>query len=143
MTSQVDPSVPAFGAPTTASVRNNFLIIKNELEALQSVIVGSPGNWGPPINIGGSGPVSLPSGANFFILVNNLTGTPISIALPAGLAVGQQLVIKDIGGNAGTYTITITPPAGSSFDGNPNYQLVSNYASLSVVWLSNNMWGTF
>jgi len=138
MTSQIDPTVPIFGTPTTASVRNNFLIAKNEITALQGIIVGTPGNFGPPINVGGSGPILLPSSANFFIFVNNITGSAISIAIPSG-TIGQQLIIKDIAGNAGTYNITITA---GGIDGFPNYVLVSNYMSLSLVW-TGSFWGTF
>jgi hypothetical protein len=39
MSSNVDPTVPAAVSPTTASVRNNFSVIKTELETLQNVIV--------------------------------------------------------------------------------------------------------
>lgn len=38
MTSAIDPTVPVFGSPTTASVRNNFLIAKNEITALQNAV---------------------------------------------------------------------------------------------------------
>jgi hypothetical protein len=38
MVSQVDYTVPVFGNPTTASVRNNFLIIYNEITALQDAV---------------------------------------------------------------------------------------------------------
>ena len=138
MTSQIDPTVPIFGTPTTASVRNNFLIAKNEITALQGIIVGTPGTFGPPINIGGSGPISLPSAANFFVFVNNITGTAITLTLPLTGAVGQQLIIKDIAGNAGTYTINIS----SGIDGNATYSLVSNYASVTIVW-TGSFWGTF
>jgi hypothetical protein len=35
MTSQIDPTVPVFGTPTTASIRNNFLIARDEISAIQ------------------------------------------------------------------------------------------------------------
>jgi hypothetical protein len=38
MTSAIDPTVPVFGSPTTASVRNNFLIAHNEITALQNAV---------------------------------------------------------------------------------------------------------
>jgi len=38
MVSQIDPTVPVFGTPTTASVRNNFLIARNEISALQAEV---------------------------------------------------------------------------------------------------------
>lgn len=36
MPSQIDPTKPVFGSPTTESVRANFLAAKNEIEALQA-----------------------------------------------------------------------------------------------------------
>src|SRR5215831_12150392 len=38
MVSAIDPTVPVFGSPTTASVRSNFLIAKNEITALQNAV---------------------------------------------------------------------------------------------------------
>jgi hypothetical protein len=139
MTSLIDPTVPIFGAPTTASIRNNFLIAKNEIEALQGLIPGG-GVFGPPINMSGGGTIVLPSASNFFVFVHNLSSVPITVAIPPGLAVGQQVIIKDTGGNAGIYSITIS--ASSTIDGNSTYSLVSNFASLSLVWLGS-IWGTF
>jgi Chaperone of endosialidase len=40
--SNIDPSVPIYENPTTASVRANFATAKSEIEALQSVAVGAP-----------------------------------------------------------------------------------------------------
>src|SRR5262249_7844674 len=52
MVSMIDPSVPVFGSPTTASVRQNFLIAKQEIEALQAAVgVTLP----LPISSGGTG----------------------------------------------------------------------------------------
>lgn len=42
MTSQIDPSQPVTGTPTTASVRNNFSIAKNEITALQNATTSGP-----------------------------------------------------------------------------------------------------
>jgi hypothetical protein len=143
MTSQIDPTVPVFGTPTTASVRNNFLIAKREIEAIQGLIGGTPsGSFGPPIIVSGSGPIALPSSANYFVFVGNTTGGPISSALPAaGLVLGQQIIIKDTLGNAGTFNITVTASAG--IDGFPTYVLVANYMSVSLVWMGGSGWGTF
>jgi Chaperone of endosialidase len=42
MTSQIDPTVPVQGTPTTASVRSNFQIAKDEISALQVATNGAP-----------------------------------------------------------------------------------------------------
>ena len=38
MTSQIDPTVPIYGDPTTASVRNNFQTAADEITALQEAL---------------------------------------------------------------------------------------------------------
>lgn len=38
MTSSIDPTVPVAGNPTTESVRQNFAIIKAEIETLQTIV---------------------------------------------------------------------------------------------------------
>ena len=43
--SAVDPSKPVYGTPTTVSVRNNFAIIKAELEAFQTSSGGTLVSW--------------------------------------------------------------------------------------------------
>lgn len=148
MTSQIDPTVPVFGTPTTSSVRNNFLIARNEIEALQALIGSGGGNgFGPPLNVSVGGNVVLPSSSNFFIFVSNLTGTSITLTLPTGAVVGQQVIIKDVLGNASAYNITVNSGAVSSgpvtgIDNNANYPLMSDFGSLSVVW-TGTFWGTF
>lgn len=42
MTSQIDPTVPIFGTPTTESVRNNFQIAHDEITALQAALAAAP-----------------------------------------------------------------------------------------------------
>jgi hypothetical protein len=46
MPSQIDTTIPVTGNPTTASVRNNFLIASNEISALQA----TPPGGGTPAN---------------------------------------------------------------------------------------------
>jgi len=146
VTSQIDPTMPVFGTPTTASVRNNFLIARNEITALQALIPGSGGGsgFGPPISMNGAGTIIIPTSSNYFVFIDNTSGAAISVGIPAGVVQGQQIIIKDIGGNAGTYAITITaiPPGSDNIDGNATYPLMSNFASVSLVWISN-FWGTF
>lgn len=42
MTSNIDPTVPVTGNPTTASVRQNFAVAQMEISALQVATVGAP-----------------------------------------------------------------------------------------------------
>jgi hypothetical protein len=139
MTSNVDATVPVFGAPTTASVRQNFLIIKDEISALQLAQQGVASGRATPINVVGSGAVVLPLQADVSIYVNNGTATPITVTLPNGNVNDQRVLIKDTGGNAGNYNISVSTATG--IDSNNPYVIASNYASLSVVW-NGSTWGT-
>lgn len=70
MVSQIDPTVPVFGNPTTASVRANFLIAKNEITALQNQVgIGAPVS----VSAGGTG-ASTPAQAAINLQVLPLTG---------------------------------------------------------------------
>lgn|SRR5215471_4632233 len=137
MTSMIDPTVPLFGTPTTASVRQNFIIAKREIEALQGAVAGVRP---PPITFNAGGNIALPSIGDQFIFVFNTTGTPITLFLPNGSVVGQVVIIKDTAGNAGTYQISIN--AVGTIDAINPYLLVSDYASISLVWIGG-LWGTF
>lgn len=59
MTSQIDPSLPVEGNPTTASVRSNFATAQTEITDLQSKTTGSPflslagGTMSGPIQLAG------------------------------------------------------------------------------------------
>lgn len=78
MVSAIDPTVPVFGSPTTASVRNNFLIAKNEISALQASI----GITFPiPVNQGGTGATAVPAAQT------NLGILPISGGTMTGLLI--------------------------------------------------------
>lgn len=70
MVSQIDPTVPVFGNPTTASVRANFLIAKNEITALQNQVgIGAPVS----VSAGGTG-ANNPAQAAINLNVLPLTG---------------------------------------------------------------------
>jgi len=56
MTSQIDPTAPVYGTPTTASVRANFQTAHDEISALQSAI--PPASNVPPLINGSATPGS-------------------------------------------------------------------------------------
>jgi hypothetical protein len=141
VTSQIDPTIPIFGAPTTASVRNNFLIARNEITALQTILGGTSSGRASPINVGGSGTLALPLEADVIVYVNNLTGAGITITLPSGNVADQRVIIKDVAGNAATYNITVNTTVGSGIDGLPTYTLVSNFMSVDFDW-TGSKWVT-
>src|SRR5215472_453880 len=76
MVSNIDPTVPVFGSPTTASVRNNFLTAKNEITALQAAVgVTLP----IPVTSGGTGATSAPAA------LTNLGAVPLAGGTMTGL----------------------------------------------------------
>jgi len=76
MVSAVDPTVPVFGSPTTASVRANFLTIKNEITALQAA-----GSLTLPVTVaaGGTGATTAP------LALTNLGAVPLAGGNMTGL----------------------------------------------------------
>ena len=64
------------------------------------------------------------------------SASAITITLPraANISSGKQLVIKDEGGAAGTYSITITTSDGSLIDGQGSVKLQSNYAAINIYY---------
>lgn len=91
MVSAIDPTVPVFGSPTTASVRNNFLIAHNEITALQAAV----GIVFPlAISSGGTG------GATVTAAQTNLGITPIT----GGTMTGPLLLNANPTNNLGAAT---------------------------------------
>src|SRR5215471_1116967 len=71
------------------------------------------------------------------VYVNNGTAAPMAYTLGIGQAVGQEVVVKDIAGNAATYPITVNA-APRNIDGATSVLLDANYQSLRVIWDGTN-----
>jgi hypothetical protein len=93
----------------------------------------------PPVDVVGTYP--LPAGAAGAVNIRNGSGAAMTITLPPSPGAGQTLKFKDAAGNAGTYPITVLGASGATIDGNLNYVLRSDYASLEVFWMGAQ-WGT-
>ena len=67
------------------------------------------------------------------IEVVNTTGAAVTqyLPVPAGL---QVMVVKDGGGNAGTYNITVADSLGKLIDGSASYVLNMNYQSITLYY---------
>jgi hypothetical protein len=100
---------------------------------------GPAGSPNAPISVTGS--VTLPAAVEASVNINNTSAAPITVTLPASPTLDQVYKLKDVAGNAGTFVITVVGSGGSTIDGNPNYQLVSNYMSLELYW-TGALWGT-
>jgi hypothetical protein len=70
--------------------------------------------------------------------INYLGNVDVTIPDPTNLT-GLKLIIKDEGGNAGSYRIRITPSVGT-IDGNSYVDMNINYMSLTLVARNNNWW---
>ena len=69
-----------------------------------------------------------------YVFVNNTSGGPITLTLAAALS--PFTLIKDIAGNAGTRTITVTYPGG--IDQVTSVQLTYAYAWVWLAWNGTN-----
>ena len=66
---------------------------------------------------------------------------PITITLPSkNDNAGQELIVKDALGNAGSHNITINGAGGDSIDGSPSFLLNQNRQSLTIVCDEINGW---
>ncbi|CAM6053383.1 unnamed protein product [Sphagnum tenellum] len=61
----------------------------------------------------------------------------VTIELMTGYS-GKTVVIKDEGGNAGTYPITVLGQTGDIIDGQTSWTIDINYGSLTLVYGSSN-----
>jgi len=114
----------AIVAPTPRRKVINFLVcVDTPLVTISSV----PTLPVPPPFQTVTGSTNLPVGTTGSVFVNNTTNTAITITLPPLPTINQNLVIKDIAGNAGTYNITIIA-SGYTIDGQPSLVLSYNYA---------------
>ena len=73
-------------------------------------------------------------------IINLTTPGAAAVTLPAQptgyaqSANGRFAYVKDGAGNAATYNITITDPAGALIDGNANYVIEQNNGAVLLIW---------
>ena len=70
--------------------------------------------------------------------INYAGNVNLTIPSPSGFT-GLKIIVKDEGGNAGTYRIRLTPSVGT-IDGNSYVDMNINYMSLTLVARNNNWW---
>jgi hypothetical protein len=66
-----------------------------------------------------------------YIFIKPAISAPTTINMPGSPFPGQRYTFKDAAGIAGTYPITIQA---ASIDGETSYQLVANYAAITLTW---------
>ena len=68
------------------------------------------------------------------VILNGVSGNPI-VNLPTSPRLGQEILIKDGAGNAGSMTIDIVPQSGATIDGLSLLKLSNNYQTWCVTWI--------
>lgn len=101
------------------------------------MVIRQAGEVMPPVTVTGS--QVLPGSTSGMVLVDNTTAAPITLTLPPGAAPGQQVTVKDQSGTATAYPVTVV--CQPNVDGDPSYELTSDFAAVTVAWLGTQ-WGT-
>jgi hypothetical protein len=106
-------------------------------DIVQIFVNTRPAAFAPPANFTGSGSFTPPTSGNYALFVQAPGGA--TVTLGNGRIIGQLVTVKDALGSAGTTPITIA--AAATIDNNPAYTLLSDFASLTLIW-TGVMWGT-
>lgn len=69
---------------------------------------------------------------DYVIGIGTLAGS-ITITLPASPASGDQYIVKDVNGSAGTYPVTVAGN-GANIDGSSTFKLSQNYAAYTFLY---------
>jgi len=88
-----------------------------------------------------AGTTQLPSSSTTYndIYVNVAGVVTIEMPLISKMFEGQEWQVKDTGGNAGSFAITVIPGDSYEIDNFTSYTLNNNYASISFIWNGTNM----
>jgi hypothetical protein len=76
--------------------------------------------------------------ADDIILCNPSAAQTITLTAAATAGTGRVITIKDVSGNAQAFNITLTPNGTEKIDGQSNYVIVQNYASIELVSNGSN-----
>ena len=125
-------SDPSQGIIYYDATQNQFLVSQNG--GAYVPLIGDNIETITPVT---SGPYTV-VGSDRVIMVGTLSST-LTINLPASPTVGQSIFIKDQKGSAQAHFITIAGN-GNTIDGNANYTLNVNYASVQLVYGSSGFW---
>ena len=85
-------------------------------------------------------PVTVTSTDNI-LLINMAAPSAVAVNLPNSPIDGQNLVVKDIKGDAFTNNITINRAGGQLIDGQTSVSIISDYGKLTLIYdLANTLW---
>jgi hypothetical protein len=115
--------------PLPLAVSATFLGVP-AVDAWLVVVGGSLVTTPPAMSIGAGGTVYVPPG---FARVFVNAGAAVTVVLP-----NNDCLVMDRGPQAGSFPITVQPPAGATISGNPSYVLVGNWASARFVYDGSN-----
>lgn len=88
--------------------------------------VPPPGTPAPSIWVTAGGPTTVPAGTGRAFVA---AGAAVTLTLPPG-----DLLVMDRGPQAGTYTITVAPPAGATINGNPGFVITEDWGSATFIY---------
>lgn len=114
MPSQIDPTVPVSGTPTTASVRANFQTAADEISALQNAM----SNLSPfaALWVSSAGTTIIPADTGrVYVTIDAL----VTLVLPPN----DCLVLDRSGTRVNPITVTVTAPG--TINGLSNYNMVT------------------
>jgi len=138
--SSIDNSIARFSGPSGKAIQDSLVIIDdggnlsvegNTLISGDLTVLGNIFNSGLVVNTVSSGTAPAYTITNTFF--NAITSTTTGVFLPVAPTTGQQHVIKDINGVAGTAPITIDGN-GNTVDGAASFQLVNDYESATLIF---------
>jgi hypothetical protein len=81
-----------------------------------------------------SATIALATGTAGSVYVENGTGSPITITLPASPTTGQVIDAKDVTGNAGDDDVTWQGASGALIDGGATYVWNQNFQATTFEW---------
>lgn len=95
---------------------------------------------GAPVQLINAGTSSTAS--PWAVIVGVDVGTAYNLTGPHGTVAGQTFVAKDNSGAAGTNHITLTAPAGQTYDGAATATIATNYGRVSMAYDGVSNWMT-
>jgi len=139
---------------TSAQLNGNFAAALDKTIASAQTVIGpvtfsgglTSSNTTTPTGAQVSGVTVVTSGATYavttsdrFVLINKASGSATQVTLPAAVATGRMLTIKDAKGDCAVNNITLVPSGTDRIDGATNLVISVNFSSMDLVY-SGSSW---
>lgn len=83
---------------------------------------------------------TVASGISTVLVEDSISNSGVTITLPSATGTGRVILIKDVGGSAGTTNITINASGGQVIDGATSATISTNYGSMRLIDGANNFY---